>query len=328
MNNSKILSFLFVLVVPLVIGIPSLAASKKVLIIYSYDEKLPWTQQCDRGIREALYDNVSIERFFMDTKRISEEEFKRVAQASIEEFERIQPDLVMVSDDNALRLIGHKLASTGIPVVYLGINGNPRNYFEELPQNVTGVIERIPLLSWVRILFSVVPDSQSVLVLMDDSSTAEAIFSSTFKNKKAVKFGDARIYWVKAKDWTSWKRCVLDLQYDILVMPIYHALNDESGVHVSVENVVSWTSANSRVPVFASQDYAVGDEGVVGALSIAGVEHGQYAGRIARNILEGVPVGDLLSGDDQEGELFFNRKQLRRFGLALPETIKRKANVK
>lgn len=321
MNPRSVFCLFFVSIMVFVIP-PSWAASKTVMVVYSYDEALPWTQQCDLGIREALPGNVSIERFYMDTKRIPEDDFENVAKAAIEEFKRIQPDVVMLSDDNALRLLGPELAATGVPVVYLGINGNPRDYFDWLPHNVTGVIERIPLLHWVRVLFDIMPDAHSVLVLMDDSSTAAAIIKSSFKEKKAIKFGGADIYWVKAKDWLSWQRCVLDLQYDFLVMPIYHTLKDETGTHIPVGRVISWTSQHSTVPVFASQDYAVWDQGVVGALSIAGEEHGRYAGRLVADILSGTPVSELLSGDDQHGQLFFNRTQLHRFKLVLPEALK------
>ena len=304
---------------------PVLAGQKTVMIVYSYDQELAWTKQCDQGIRGALPEDVRIERVFMDTKRIPQDQFAARVASVLETFRRLQPDLVMLSDDNALRLVGPEIAGTGVPVVYLGINGNPRDYFASLPENVIGVLERIPLFHWVRILFEIMPGAESLLVLMDDSPTSEAIIKSAFAGRRIVLFSGKRIWWETTGSWERWQRNVLETRAQVILMPIYHALKDATGAHIPFDQVVSWTSANSRVPVFATQDYAVGDDGVVGALVIFGEEHGRLAGALAREILNGRPIRDLSTADDQQGALFFNRRQLERFGLVLPQRIREKA---
>lgn len=309
-------------------GRDALAESKTVLIVYSYDENMAWTRQCDQGISEELFGDVTIERLYMDTKRIPEDEFEERAEAAIQEFERIQPDLVMLSDDNALRLVGPEIAAHGVPVVYFGINGNPREYFEELPENVTGLIERITLFNWIRLLFEVVPDARSALVLMDNSPTSDAIVDTAFHGGGGLSVDGKQIVWKEASDWKSWKYSVLEIQNDIILMPVYHALKDEAGRHVPFDEVIAWTSRNSRVPVFAAQDYAVGDEGVVGAFVVAGKEHGRQAGSMAKKILEGTPIKDFMVTIDQQGAYYFNRKQLRRYGLVLPGALRRMVNFK
>lgn len=307
---------------------PTWARQRTVLVIYSYDEELAWTRQCDKGIREALPDDVHIERIFMDTKRIPTEEFEDRAASALLQFERIQPDLVMLSDDNALRLVGPEIATSGVPVVYLGINGNPRDYFVLLPSNVTGVIERIPLFHWVRVLFEIMPDAQSLLVLMDDSPTADAIIKAAFKGRTVVMFNGKKIWWKKAADWKTWQEHVRETESQAILMPIYHALKDTGGEHVPFDKVISWTSKHTRVPVFATQDYAVGDDGVIGSFVIVGEEHGRLAGNLAREILEGGRIEELSTADDQPGALYFNQKQLDRFGLVLPGSIRERAQYR
>lgn len=319
-----LLSSVFVLT----LGKFSFAESKTVLIVYSYSEGLIWTRQCDEGIRRALPENVHVERLYMDTKRIPQEEFESRAQGVLDAFRRMQPDLVMLGDDNALRLIGPEVAASHIPVVYLGINGNPRDYFTSLPDNVIGVIERMPLLPWARLLFDIVPSADSMLVLMDDSPTADAIIRSSFYGKRFLSLNGKDIVSEKVKNWSSWRRLIVESKYDIILMPVYHSLVDADRGHIAFDDVVAWTSENSRVPVFASQDYAVGDHGVVGALSVDGEKHGRIAGLMAKGLLEGRPAAELAVADDQQGVFYFNIRQLQRFGLVLPEELKRKANYK
>lgn len=315
-------------VVLLMCGSISLAGQKTVMIVYSYDERLTWTRQCDRGIRDALPDDIVIERFYMDTKRIPRHEFEGRARKAMEEFARLQPDLVIVSDDNALRLIGPEIAATGTPLVYMGINGNPRDYFKELPDNVVGVMERVPLFHWSRLLFDIVPGAQSILVLMDDSPTADAIIKSSFRGRNTVTVDRKAVAWKKAENWSAWQRFIKQPEYDIVLMPIYHALKDADGRHIPFNEVILWTSENSPVPVFASQDYAVGDQGVVGAFVIVGEEHGRLAGRIARRVLDGRPIQGLLAERGQQGALYFNPRQLRRYGIVLPKPIRERAVFK
>lgn len=325
----RLMTYLFgaVLVTALFVQ-DSFAAEQSVLIIHSYEESLEWTQQCNRGIMSSLPDGVSTHTIYLNTKKIPQSEFQAAAQAALAEYRRLQPDVVMLGDDNALRLLGPMIAEDGTPVVYFGINGNPRWYFDELPPNVYGVIERIPLFHWIRLLLDIVPGARNVLVLADSSPTADAILDAAFHGRHSIDLHGKSIRWRKARSWEQWQDCVQKGGWDIILTPIYHALQDESGQHVDYTTVVSWTSEHSPVPVFAAQDYAVGDNGFVGALVLVGDEHGRLAGRIVRDILEGKDSRAISTNDDQQGELFFNRKQLDRFGIILPEGLERKISYR
>ena len=303
----------------LLLAQPAFAGQQKVLVIHSYDERLAWTRQCNKGIRSALPDTVSLKTIYLNTKSIPEAEHRGRAMEAFETFRGSNPDLVMLGDDNALRLLGPLIAETGVPIVYFGINSNPRDYFDTLPQNVFGVIERIPVFPWIRWLLQIMPETESALVLMDGSPTADSILKTTFKGRKSVTVDGKVVDCDSVADWSKWKRRVLESKYDFILMPIYHALRDDSGKHVPYDKVVAWMSENSRSPVFATQDYAVGDHGIVGALVVVGEEHGLHAGLIAKGILEGERVPAVATADDQQGRLFFNRKQLERFGIVLPE---------
>jgi ABC-type uncharacterized transport system substrate-binding protein len=312
----------------LMAAVPSLAAQKRILLIQSYDPSLPWTVQCEQGIRSVLPDSVSLDIVYLDTKRETPAEYRANVDEAMARFQRTGPDLVMLGDDNALRILGPTLADTGVPVVYFGINNNPRSYFEMLPPNVVGVIERIPLFHWVRLLTGVVPDARNILVLMDDSPTAKAIFDTNFMGRQSVAFDGRTVSCALISEWARWRETVLADGYDFIVMPIYHALKNGNGEHVDYKAVVAWTSEHSTAPVFATQDYAVGDKGVVGALVVVGEEHGAIAGRLAAAILRGENIADLSAQDDQKGRMFFNRTQLRRFGLELPPDLAERAVFK
>lgn len=307
----------------------SLAGGKKVLVVHSYHPELDWTIQCSRGIEAALGPDYDVEYVYLDTKRLPETAFKGKVNEAKAAFKRFKPDLVILGDDNALRLLGPDMAATGLPVVYFGINDNPRKYFDRLPENVTGVLERVPLMQWVRILTKIVPGAVKVLALMDSSPTSRALVVRNFGTAGRISDGGITVDYKMVSQWEEWQRIIHQRdRYDLIVIPLYHALRDASGSNVPYDEVIRWSSEHTFVPLFAVQDYAVGDDGVVGAYVVYGEEHGRMTGRIARSILEGVPMQDMLTPDPQQVRFYFNKKQLERFGLKLPRHIQVQAVFK
>ncbi|WP_022662245.1 ABC transporter substrate-binding protein [Paucidesulfovibrio longus] len=306
------------------------AGQFKVLVVHSYHREMPWTVQCDRGIHEILGEIAQLDMVYLDTKRIPESEFAGRAEAAMDVFRRVDPDLVMLGDDNALRLLGPRMADSGKPVVFFGINNNPRKYFREgIPGNVTGVLERVPLFPWLRHLIRIIPDPKTALVLMDDSPTSRAIVEVNFMDRKQVFLDRVSVGYEMAANWAEWQQVILGhRKYDFITMPLYHNLRDASGRYVPVEEVIRWTSEHSPVPIFAYQDYAVGDDGAVGSYVIFGEQHARLAALIARDILEGKTPRPPSASMDQQGTFFFNKKQLARFGLTLPEDIRSRAEFR
>jgi ABC-type uncharacterized transport system substrate-binding protein len=304
--------------------------AQKVLIVESYHPTLEWTVQCEKGIRSALGSTVAIVPFYMDTKRIPESDFRKKANLAFHTYLKEKPDLVMLGDDDALRLVGPMLAGKGTPLVYFGINDNPRNYFDKLPFNMTGVLERTPVIPWLRYLRQIFPDARRALVLFDESVTSQAIVDVVFQSKTSISIDGMNVDYKMTGTFREWKNIVKNTgSYQILLMPTFHSIKSDTGAPVSINAVIEWTSANTPVPVFTNQDYTVSDTGVIGAYVIYGLNHGRMAGEIARSILlDNTPVQDIPPKTDREGRFYFNRKQMERFGITLPESIKNTAVFK
>lgn len=325
----KRLLILCMIMIGMLLGKDVCAEQKKVLVIHSYHQELPWVEQCNQGIDSVLADTVVLKHVYLDTKRVPESRFQEKADTAMNVVRTFEPDVVMTGDDNALRLLGPEVSASRIPVVFFGINNNPRQYFTAIPDNVTGVIERVPLFPWIRHLADIMPGAKKALVLMDDSPTSDAIINVTFAKRKDVFLDGISVEYEVAANWTEWQRIVrAGGTYDFITVPVFHNLKTDAGVHVPVDEAIRWTSENSPVPVFAYQDYAVSDTGVVGAYVIFGEAHGRHAALMAEAILEGRAFTVPPTQMDQEGVFYFNKKQLQRFGLTLPEEIRKKAEFR
>ena len=298
---------------------------KKVLLISSYHQDFPWTQQCEEGVTEVLSRTADIETFFMNTKRLPESEFQKSADLAWSKFVASKPDLVMLGDDNALRLLGPKLAEQSIPVVFLGINHNPRVYFSGgiLPPNMTGVLERTPIMGSIRFISRILPDAKRILVLAGESQTSQAELKNTLLDQKKLATTGIVADVKTVNSWMGWLETLKAAheQYDIVLPLAYFNIRDENGAYLTANDAISEMSANTQIPIFVNQDYTVGDEGAMGALVIQGKTHGRRAGLIAISVLEGSSPLSLLPEIDQTVAIYFNQKQLTRFGITLPEEI-------
>lgn len=301
--------------------------AKRILIIQSYHPVLDWTRLCDQGIREVLGKNHEIKTVYMDTKRISQLKFDARAQEAWQTYLEYEPDLVMLGDDNALRLLGRRFANTQTPVVVFGINNNPRTYFDKLPSNITGILERTPLFPWLRYLREILPRAKRALVLMDTSLSSAAIINVTFQDRETISISGMTVEYRIVPDWQQWQTAVREnSHFDLIVSPTFHSIKDEGGETVDIDRLIRWTSENSPVPLFTNQDYTVSDHGAAGAYTLSATSHGAQAARIAASILEdGLSPKTIPFENDRAGIFVFNRKQLKRFGIILPSAIVKQA---
>jgi len=312
----------------LLTGAQAMAQGRRILIIESYHPVLEWTSLCEQGIRETLGKQYDIHTFYMDTKRIPETEFGSRADAAWDTYQKLQPELVMLGDDNALRLLGRRFAQSKTPVVFFGINNNPRNYFDTLPPNITGVLERTPLIPWLRYLRDIFPQARKALILMDSSMTSDSIINVTFQKRTEISISGMLVEYRIIPGWNEWMTAVTRQKgFDMIIMPTFHNVRMENGDSVDIHTLIEWTSANSSVPVFTNQDYTVSSRGAAGAYTLNAKAHGAQAAEMVSAILgEGVAPSTMIFQKDNEGLFIFNQQQLKRFGISLPPQIMEKAS--
>ena len=124
------------------LSLPLWAAN--ILVISSYHPEYLWDQSYNKGLLDGLQGEHKITHFYMDTTRHPREKFDEIAQQAIAFYLKSKPDLVVLGDDNAINYLANEIASLGTPVVFLGMNENPRlKGFVGHPK-ITGVLERPP----------------------------------------------------------------------------------------------------------------------------------------------------------------------------------------
>ena len=134
--------FLSALAVPIVAS----SGSGKCLYVSSYHRGYAWSDGVEQGLRNVLTGHCEIHQIDMDTERNKRVEFKQSAAAADKrEIETWQPDVVIVSDDNAAKYVLQQYCrDAAMPFVFSGVNWTVKEYGFPY-SNVTGIIEVAPL---------------------------------------------------------------------------------------------------------------------------------------------------------------------------------------
>ena len=303
----------------------SWAERARILVVESYNAEYRWDHDYREVLVEMLGERYSLEFFEMDTKRLPIELHAGMAEKALARIRSLRPVLVILGDDAALQHLGEPLDALNIPGVYLGINGNPRNYGRMNFKNITGVLERPPIKRNIVYIRQIMPSTTRVRVLFDTNRSVQLIHDELFEGKPRMVVDGIQVDLRLCKSLEEWKSSVLSAPadgYQVTVAGTYHTLVQTNGKVADPEEVITWSAANSRVPLFALWEFAVGPRMAIGGLVLSSREQGKAAAAIALDILNGGPKpSQRVPVTGRPGDFLFSKSQLAHFHLELPPDI-------
>ncbi|MFT5708960.1 MAG: ABC-type uncharacterized transport system substrate-binding protein [Oceanospirillaceae bacterium] len=297
-----------------------------ILVIESYHAQYAWDASYTRGLNTILGDKYSLKYFQMDTKRLPKTQHMEKAQQAWQTYLDSKPRLVILGDDNALKYMGPMFANTDTPVVYLGINDNPRHYIKK-NNNTTGVLER-PLFNRSIVELNKITPLKNVLILFDNSPSAQAILERSLNAQHLLKRLGISINVMLMPLYDDWQQAVLNAkteQYDAIVVGLYHTLIDRNADHVSENIVIQWTSKQTPLPLFSFWEFSVAADKAIGGYVIFGEDQGKEAARIVLEIFNGTAPVNIFPRTASDGHLLFSRSQLKKWSLKLPKSMSKSA---
>lgn len=300
-------------------------AGRKVFVVHSYDRGFAWTADIDEALQRILTPRqVRMRTFFMDTNLQHDEarlaSAGREAAAIMLEF---QPDVVIVSDDNAQQYFAAQFAgnASAPSFVFCGVNKAPAIYGYPAV-NVTGVTENLAWGKGLELLRSIRPSIRRVQVLLDARPSSQAAALSM----RAATPPDIEADWSVIETFDEWRRCVLDAadNHDALAIMTYHNLTDAAGRMVPAEEIMLWTRNNATLPSLGFFDYTVADGALCGVIQ-TGFEHGSLAAAMALRILGGERAGDIPVTGSTRGLLMLNMATAGKLGIEIPHLLLQEA---
>lgn len=297
---------------------------KKIMIIQSYNATdYEWDANYTQALKDTIIEGNSLYFFEMNTKTLLIDEQIKMAEQAYKKFLEIEPDLVVLGDDAALKMLGPRIVPHDIPIVYLGINNNPRRYFSKYPSNITGVLER-PHLKRNLILFKeFIPNAKKVLILFDNDTTSQIVKKEYFYDQNSLIIEDMSIDIVLVNSLTHWKNLVKESkeEYDFIILGSFQTIRDEDGNFIDMNKTVEWTSENSPLPLFGFWNFSIGSNKAIGGYVISEKNMGIRAGQIINKIISGERVDRINPILEEEGTYLFSKQQLEKWNLKIPKKI-------
>ena len=294
-------------------------ASTDTLCLYvgSYHAGYHWNDGIERGLERALGSACRLERFYMDTKRQRGEAHAREqARAAMVLIEQRRPALVIACDDNASRyLVAPYLKDVATPVVFCGINWSVEPYGYPYG-NATGMIEVAPIGPVIREALGLRPNAERLAFLSADVPTQRKDQERIAQLAEQL---DLELTTELVHDLASWLSAYDRLQQaDILILGNPAGIDDWRAATVA-EQVAKRTTTLTVSFGLAMSPYA--------AFTMATLpeEQGEWAGAVARQLLEGTAASEIPIVANHRWRLFANRDLAAGAGIELPDRITRNA---
>ncbi len=300
-----------------------------ILVIESYHPEHPWDISYRQVLQKRLGGKHSLHFTYLDTKRLPRELFQRQADQVWDEYLTLKPQLVIIGDDNGIKLLAARIAAHGTPVVYLGMNGNPRQNHLYGLKNLTGVLERPLLKRNIREMSQLLPGASRALILFDASDVSVTAIDEEFRTQTDLTLGNLTVDIRLVDNYESWQQTVSQAKsqgYDMIFIGLYHTLRDQQDRYVDSEEVERWTGEHTPVPLFGFWDFSIGERKACGGLVMSGAIQGDTAATLALEVLAGRTAHSLPPRTAPRGEYLFSHKALARWKLQLPANMVPKAH--
>ena len=268
------------------------ASDSNIFILHSYHQEYPWTKRQHSGIVDSLASlnqgrNSRIATEYLDTKRVS---FSKSYQDFflgylLTKYSDYTPDIVFVTDDNALKFITHnreKLFS-GVPVVFCGINDIP--FIEKFsPENSFGVFEVKDISANLHLIKKLFPDVEKVTFIGDGSATYQAIYRQILASAAMD---------VPQYDFSFFAHPILEqvenllktTPNSVLVLTTIGGFRDKDDQVLSIAAAIKRLRSHGDYAIISMEDVYM-QEGVLGGVVTSGIAQGRSAALLGSQLLQ------------------------------------------
>jgi ABC-type uncharacterized transport system substrate-binding protein len=253
----------------------------------------------------------------------------------LQEIRSIQPDILLVMDDDALRHLGAKLLDDPLPIVFGGINLSPTDpdygwisknerasladSLQRPGHNITGVLERIAIAAGFNLLHQIVPQAETALFISDRSYLSRQMLRAADYSYALSQVPMTIVRQVFTDTYEEMQQIVLDYQdrVDSIVMFLPWTFEDRQGNHVPQEKVVRWLLMNNRRPGIAYLD-VLAEEGFLCGVVVDMYQQGFHAGIMAGRILRGRHPADIPIINPVANRIMINLARAKQLDIDIP----------
>jgi ABC-type uncharacterized transport system substrate-binding protein len=279
LNQVRIVSFAAIVI--LVACNTNAPVKKTIVYVNSYHAEHPPSAEVTTGVLDNLpADSFRVHTFFMDTKRnTSISWIEQKAAQLMDTIQKIEPDVLIVSDDNAVKyLVEPYQDQFDFPVVFCGVNWTADAY--KLPEGrYTGIIEILPVDRAVEIMQDHFPGIKSMAVINENTTTSrktEPLLASLLEAQ------GIELEQMLVDDFSQWKEAFerSSNEFDLIYLQTQGAIRNWDP-----EEAREYIQEHLNVPTLTCEDHMM--PFVLFGLTQVSQEQGEWASEAAKRILAG-----------------------------------------
>ncbi|MCE5285643.1 MAG: EAL domain-containing protein [Pelosinus sp.] len=294
---------------------------RNILIINSYHYGNPFSDGETEGILKALHGsdaNILINIEYMDWKNHPSSKRRQTFYEDIKlKYANQKIDLIVAEDDPALEfaLAYRKELFADCPIVFCGVNEDSRQKIITNQKRVSGIIEDTDGKGTTEAALKINPHLKDIYIIHDNSKIGIAMGNLTAQQVYQIS-ADIKVHFVNKMTTEQICNFASTLSNNSIVL-ITTFLRDNYGNSVVSTDFCRMVSQNSAVPVYHLYDYALG-YGTIGGNLFSPVLHGEAAGQMAIQVLNGANIDDIPISYEKNTRLVFDYNSMKRFGIELP----------
>jgi len=296
----------------------SAAQAKECVYINSYHAGYAWSDAIEQVVRQGLQGQCHLTVFYMDSKRHTSEVYgKQKALEAKQLITRINPDVVLVSDDNASKyLVKPYYQGNSIPFVFCGINWTAETYGYPY-SNATGMIEVSPIQAILRAARESLGDVNDVLFIGVKGVATDSKEFTWLKKIYAREGVQVRAMFVD--NVQAWKQAYLAGQSADMIV-----LNNIAGIADWDKQLVQ-QFVQQHAQTFTVTTYDFMTPYTMFAMTKIAQEQGDWMVQLAIHVLQGKPLRRIPVVANRRWETFVNLKLLNKANIKLSAEILFKA---
>jgi len=327
----KTFPFLSLLVFALGYFSPGVQAheSFRVLAVHAYSQEYPWTKSQHRGFVEELTKNsripVNISTEYLDTKRRAynddyARQFRRYIQVK---YTGYKPNIIYVTDDYGYLFAKNYLLKLypDAPIIFSAVDDySIIDDIESLP--IRGVFEKKDILRNLDLIHGLDKKNAEIIVLGDGSSTYQVI--ETAIRQQLSKYPDIRVEFIVRNNMEKLIEDLTARSQKNLFLTSIGEIKGHTGLLLNPETVVAEIVDLGKFNIFTMEDSYFFD-GVIGGYVTSGELQGKKAARLTLGMQKDSGIHQVENIIDSPNTYIFDRSELIRLGMSLPEEVSEKA---
>lgn len=291
-----------------------------VLILNSYNQGFKWTDDIVAAVTSTMSAKLKKIEFsleYMDTKRYVDRQLNELLLQTLAlKYQRLQPDIIITSDDNALDFMQqhHQTLFPDVPVVFCGVN-NVQDALSVDREYFTGLVETLDISANIDLVRHLLPKINEIVIVSDGTSTGIGTRQMAIDAERD--YPNMTFIYLNGEELSTDEMLTrlrhIKTTTSAVLAPAWYL--DKDGNTFDNKTIYPRIAEASPVPVFVTSAANLGMGGIGGKVN-SGTIQGKNAANQALRILSGdATTKDLPVETKSQNPYMFDYRQLVRFAI-------------